>query len=164
MPTAPMPPHADDSVQVQTATLEDLPRLVEMLMELFEMEGDFEPHYETQENGLRLILEQPNRGRIFVLRHEETLLGMVNILLTISTAEGGLVLILEDFFVLPAHRGQGLGEKLLQAVVDFATDKDFRRITLLTDKISEESQRFFSRHGFQHSQMIPMRLHLRGET
>jgi len=154
----------NEDVQVEMATLEDLPRLVEMLMELFEIEGDFEPHYETQEHGLRLILEQPNRGRIFVLRNEETLIGMVNILFTISTAEGGLVLILEDFFILPAHRGQGFGEKLLQAVVDFAKAKDFRRITLLTDKISEESQRFFARHGFGHSQMIPMRRHLRPDS
>ena len=37
--------------------------------------------------------------------------------------------------------------------------KDFKRITLLTDKISEESQNFFSKEGFQFSKMIPMRLH-----
>ena len=38
--------------------------------------------------------------------------------------------------------------------------KDFIRITLLTDKISEESQKFFKQQGFNFSQMIPMRMYL----
>ena len=42
--------------------------------------------------------------------------------------------------------------------IEFAQKKDFKRITLLTDKISAESQRFFQQAGFQFSQMIPMRL------
>ena len=154
---------APNLARIEAATLEDLPQLVGMLMDLFEMEGDFEPNYAKQEQGLRLILEQPNRGRIFVLRNDNTLMGMVNVLFTISTAEGGLVLVLEDFFVHPAHRGHGFGTRLLNAVLDFARDKDFKRITLLTDKISEESQRFFTRHGFGHSTMIPMRMRLQAD-
>ncbi len=147
-------------VRVEPATLEDLSDLVAMLMDLFELEGDFDPDHAKQEAGLRMILEQPKRGRIFVLRAGEAVIGMVNILFTISTAEGGAVIILEDFFVHPAHRGQGYGAVLLDAVVDFARSKDFKRITLLTDKISEDSQRFFKKHGFQLSKMVPMRLHL----
>ena len=149
-----------NQARVEPATLEDLPQLVQMAMDLFELEGDFEPSYEKQERGLKLILEEPSRGRIFVLRNDARIMGMVNILFTISTAEGGLVLILEDFFIHPSHRGQSYGSKLLNAVRDFALAKDFKRITLLTDKISEESQRFFTRNGFNFSKMIPMRLHL----
>ena len=149
-----------NQARVEPATLEDLPQLVQMAMDLFELEGDFEPSYEKQERGLKLILEEPSRGRIFVLRNDDLIMGMVNILFTISTAEGGLVLILEDFFIHPSHRGQSYGSKLLNAVRDFALAKDFKRITLLTDKISEESQRFFTRNCFDFSKMIPMRLHL----
>jgi len=35
--------------------------------------------------------------------------------------------------------------------------KDFKRITLLTDKISADSQHFFKKMGFEYSSMIPMR-------
>ena len=150
---------SDDTVIVP-AFLDDLPQLIQLLMELFEMEGDFEPNSEKQEEGLKLILEHPHRGRILVIKNESKTIGMVNMLFTISTAEGGSVLLLEDFIIHPMNRGQGYGKKLLTAVKEFAQQKDFKRITLLTDKISDESQNFFNKEGFQFSKMIPMRLHL----
>ena len=40
---------------------------------------------QRQEEGLRLILEQPNRGRIFVVRTDHAIIGMANVLIVIST-------------------------------------------------------------------------------
>ena len=142
---------------MEPATIEDLPALTELVMELFAASGDFSPDRAVQERGLQLILEQPNRGRIFVLRNNHRIFGMVNLLFTISTARGGFVILMEDVIVHPNHRGQGYGTMLLKHVVDFAKQKNFKRITLLTDKISEESQEFFRKNGFEHSSMIPMR-------
>lgn len=142
---------------MEPATIEDLPALTELVMELFAISGDFSPDRTVQERGLQLILEQPNRGRIFVLRNNHRIFGMVNLLFTISTARGGFVILMEDVIVHPNHRGQGYGTMLLKHVVDFAKQKNFKRITLLTDKISEESQDFFRKNGFEHSSMIPMR-------
>lgn len=150
------------SVRIVPATLKDLDALVELTMDLFRMESDFEPNREKQERGLRLILEEPQRGRIFVMRSERQIIGMVNLLFTISTAMGGFVLLLEDFIIHPDHRGQGYGSRLMEYVVDFARKKDFRRITLLTDKISQESQNFFRGLGFRDSAMIPMRMLIDG--
>lgn len=150
-------------IRAEQATLEDLPELTELLMDLFEEEEDFEPDRATQERGLKLILEEPSRGRILVLRTDHQIIAMANLLFTISTATGGFVILMEDVIVHPAHRGQGYGTRLMDHIRDFARQKGFLRITLLTDKISAESQRFFQKHGFQFSHMIPMRLMLVGE-
>src|SRR4051794_7216259 len=149
---------APSTPRPEAATLEDLPQLTELVMSLLGEEEDFTPNRVKQEHGLRLILEQPSRGRIFVLRTDHNIVGMVNLLFTISTAEGGFVVLMEDVVVHPMHRGQGYGTMLLKHAIQFAREKKFRRITLLTDQISAESQRFFQRNGFQHSHMIPMRL------
>jgi GNAT superfamily N-acetyltransferase len=143
--------------RIESATFEDLPQLVDLLVGLFTPGGDFAPDRRKQEHGLRLILEQPSRGRIFVLRTDHAIIGMVNLLFTISTAEGGLVILMEDFIISPQHRRQGYGQRLLAHVVEFAQRKGFKRITLLTDKISAESQEFFHDNGFVFSKMIPMR-------
>lgn len=144
--------------RIEPATLEDLTQLTELVMSLLAEEEDFLVDQHKQQHGLRMILEQPNRGRIFVMRNDHALIAMVNLLFTISTAEGGPVILMEDVIVHPMHRGQGYGSRLLKHAIEFAREKKFRRITLLTDKISAESQRFFQKHGFTFSHMIPMRL------
>lgn len=154
-----------DEPHIEQATLEDLPQLTDLLFDLFTQEADFVPNRAKQMRGLRLILEQPNRGRIFVVRQNGTILGMINLLFTISTAEGGSVILLEDVIVHREHRGRGVGEKLLAHSIEYAKKKDFARITLLTDRLNEQGQRFFKAHGFIESKMIPLRLILgTGET
>jgi GNAT superfamily N-acetyltransferase len=147
-----------DEPHIEQATLEDLPQLTDLLHDLFSMEGDFTPDRNKQMRGLRLILEQPSRGRIFVLRHNGQILGMINLLFTISTAEGGFVILLEDVVVHRDFRGQNFGEKLLNYAIEYGRKKDFQRITLLTDRLNEDGQRFFKKHGFFISKMIPMRI------
>ena len=148
----------NDEPHIEQATLEDLPQLTDLLYELFTMEGDFVPNRARQMRGLRLILEQPNRGRIFVLRQNGLILAMINLLFTISTAEGGFVILLEDVIVHRDFRGRGFGDKLVNHTIEYAKKKDFQRITLLTDRLNEDGQKFFRAHGFVESKMIPMRL------
>jgi GNAT superfamily N-acetyltransferase len=88
---------------------------------------------------------------------------MINLLITISTAEGGFVLLLEDLVIRQEHRGQGYGSRLLKHAIEFARQKHFLRITLLTDK-PNESRKFYLKHGFSESGMIPMRLYLANES
>lgn len=142
---------------IEPATTDDLPQLADLLYDLFSQEADFIPDREKQMRGLRLILEQPNRGRIFVLRNQARIIGMINLLITISTAEGGFVLILEDLVVHKDHRGQGYGSRLLEHALGYARAKDFLRITLLTDRMEDVARSFYEQHGFKQSGMVPMR-------
>jgi len=150
-------------LRIEPATLDDLPELTELLRDLFQQEADFQPDREKQMRGLRLILEQPSRGRVFVLRNERMIIGMINLLITISTAEGGFVLVLEDLVVHRDHRGSGYGSRLLQHAIGFAREKKFLRITLLTDN-PEEMRNFYFKHGFVESDMKPMRFFIANES
>ena len=147
-----------EHVVIEPATEADLDELSQMLGDLFAQEGDFRPDKERQLRGLRLIFEQPSRGRVFVLRRNGAIVGMINLLFTISTAEGGFVILLEDLVVHQKYQGKGYGSKLLQHAIDFAKQKNFLRVTLLTDRPENVAQEFFRHHGFVESSMIPMRL------
>lgn len=148
------------SLKIESATLDDLPALTELLFDLFTQEADFAPDRAKQMKGLQLILEEPSRGRIFVLRNGKKIIGMINLLITISTAEGGFVLILEDLVIHCDHRGQGYGGRLLEHALEYARQKNFLRITLLTDHGEEQARNFYMNYGFIESDMIPMRLRL----
>ncbi len=153
-----------ENVAIEPATEADLDELSEMLGGLFAQESDFRPDKEKQLRGLRLIFEQPSRGRVFVLRRDGAIVGMINLLFTISTAEGGFVIVLEDLVIHKEFQGHGYGTKLLQHAIDFAKQKNFLRITLLTDRPENVAQEFFRRHGFHESSMIPMRLLITAES
>jgi len=146
--------------QIHPATLADIPRLCDLLAILFTQERDFQPNEKKQSAALREIIEHPDTGRILVLREGDSIIGMVNLLFTISTACGGKVAILEDMIVHPSRHGDGLGSKLLQAAKMLAQREGCRRITLLTDRANDSAIRFYRRHGFGMSEMIPLRLPL----
>lgn len=147
-------------LQVTEATPDDIPRLCELLALLFAQEAEFQPDPSKQAAGLRKIITQPEVGRILVLREGDAVIGMVNLLFTVSTALGGRVAVFEDMIVDPAHRGGGAGSQLLQAAIESARAAGCLRITLLTDRGNADAQRFYARHGFEPSVMLPMRLQL----
>lgn len=151
-------------IHIEPATIEDLAALTDLVVDLLDLQDDFTSDPHLQERGIRHILEEPARGRIFVVRAQDRIVGMANLLFTVSTAMGGFVLIMEDVIIHPDHRGQGYGALLLEAVIEFAREKDFKRITLLADKLSNDSQAFFQQHGFHYSSLIPMRLILETPT
>ena len=66
---------------------------------------------------------------------------MVNLLFTISTAEGGFVVLLEDVIVHHEFRGRGVGSQLLNHAIEYAKRKEFLRMTLLTDRITARRRR-----------------------
>src|SRR6201996_4152225 len=107
-------------VVIQPAIAEDLDELSSLLGELFAEESDFRPDKEKQLRGLRLIFEEPNRGRVFVLRKDRAIVGMINLLFTISTAEGGFVILLEDLVIHKEYRAHGYGADLLEYAIKFA--------------------------------------------
>src|SRR5437764_15361236 len=95
------------NVIIEPATAADLDVLSELVGELFAQESDVRANKDKQLRGLRLIFEQPNRGRVFVLRREGAIVGMINLLFTISTAEGGFVIVLEDLVIHKQYQEKG---------------------------------------------------------
>lgn len=148
------------TVQISPATSSDIPELCELLNVLFSQEAEFVPNHEAQSRGLARIIGSPEVGVILLARQGSKAVGMVSLLYTVSTAIGSMVALLEDMVVSPNSRSSGLGSKLLEYAIQFARLNGCKRITLLTDQANEFAQRFYQRHGFGFSPMIPMRLYL----
>ena len=145
------------NLEIGFATTEDLPQLADLLAELFTLESDFVPERDKQLRGMRLILDNPALGRLFVLRIAGRVAGMANALITVSTAEGGLVLLLEDVIVRSEHRGGGLGRRLVEHVLDWASVQGMTRVTLLADRENSAALDFYRKLGFEPSNMTVLR-------
>ncbi len=145
---------------IECAPPDDVAALAELLAILFRQEADFAADRAKQERALRLIIENPETGAIFVARHGSVAVGMVSLLFTVSTAEGGPACWLEDMVLHPDWRGGGLGTRFLQHAIAYSRARGFTRISLLTDKTNESAIRFYRRQGFGESAMTVLRLPL----
>jgi hypothetical protein len=63
---------------IEPATVGDIPQLVNLLTLLFTQEADFRPDRAKQDRGLRLLIESPSAGIVFVARARDQVVGMVS--------------------------------------------------------------------------------------
>jgi GNAT superfamily N-acetyltransferase len=142
---------------VRLARRDDVAQLCRLLGQLFAQEAEFSPAPELQAKGLLLILNGQDVGCILLAESDGQIIGMINLLYTVSTALGGRVALLEDMVVDGDFRGLGVGERLLHAGLDQARADGCLRVTLLTDQDNGRAHSFYERHGFSRSSMIPFR-------
>ena len=99
-------------MNIEFATEQDLPQLVDLLSELFALESDFKPDRDKQLRGLRLILDEPALGKLFVLRVDGQEAGYAEL----DRSEPGEVRLMY-FGLMPGFIGRGLGRWFLRWAV-----------------------------------------------
>lgn len=138
---------------ISKAGKENINDMCLLLEELFTLEKDFTPDREKQRRGLELILDNPLLGCLLLLKRGREVLGMANLLFTISTGLGEKVILLEDFIVKSSERRKGLGRYFMEGIKDLARKGGYARITLLADKDNGPAREFYRSQGFQNSNM-----------
>jgi GNAT superfamily N-acetyltransferase len=141
------------SFRVQQANPADLTRLEDLLESCLGEKGSGP----GQSDGIRYLLGHPSQGRIGVVRDGDRIVAMVGLISTISTAQGGLVLWVEDLWVDPAHPNDGCEALLIEYAVQYARENGFSRITALPRNASPKAERTLRENGFESSGMIPLR-------
>lgn len=145
-------------ITIRTAEFADVEALILLLIELFQIESDFQVNPAKQRAGLELLLSSDN-GRIFVAQTNDSnqVVGMCSVQVLISTAEGAKVGMVEDLIVNAAYRGQGIGQKLLRYLENWAQQQGLKRLQLLADKNNQSALDFYARQDWQTTQLIALR-------
>jgi GNAT superfamily N-acetyltransferase len=103
------------------------------------------PGVEALERNARPLLEQ---GEITVLLAGEGPDGLALLRLRPSVWSGALDAYLEELYVVPSRRGQGIGRKLLEATMQAARDGGATRIELGTSTDDEVAIALYESCGF----------------
>jgi ribosomal protein S18 acetylase RimI-like enzyme len=148
-------------ILIRPARSEDIPRMCELLAELFSIEADFTPNVEKQVHGLRALIADPS-GKTLVLAavSNGNVIGMATVQTLISTAEGGRVGLIEDVIVDRNHRRMGIGTLLLQGIVDWSKKARLKRLQLLADLDNQPALDFYSSQGLNQTRLICLRTHI----
>ncbi len=93
------------------------------------------------------------RERIWLLQDEEGIMGCIA-LARVMNDEAQL----RWFFVDEKLRGKGYGQKLINLLICFAVETNYKRIVLWTVSLLEEARKIYERNGFileeEHSSLI----------
>ncbi len=143
-------------MKIRTAQLADLGSLVSLLSALFAIENDFSCGEARQRQGLSLMLAN-ERGCVLVAEAEGQVVGMCTGQLLVSTAEGGLSLLVEDVVVDQQWRGRGVGRLLMTATSDWARANRVSRLQLLADRNNVRALDFYRGLGWQTTELICLR-------
>lgn len=141
---------------IRPARSSDLPSLLSLLEQLFHLETDFTFDADKQLRGLELLL-QCETGHIAVAEIGGRVIGMASGQLLVSTAEGGVALLVEDVVVAPAYQGNGLGSGLLQAVGDWGRSCGAKRMQLLADSENGRALEFYQKRQWHTTRLICLR-------
>ncbi|OIQ01113.1 MAG: GNAT family N-acetyltransferase [Zetaproteobacteria bacterium CG2_30_46_52] len=144
-----------NTVRIREAKHDDLFAMTALLTELFNIEVDFTPNLSNQREGLAALMSS-EESTLLVADVKGKIIGMCTLQSLISTAEGGLVGIIEDLVIAQDHRGQGIGMKLLETIEKIAKDKGMLRLQLLTD-VHEKTEAFFSQGQWKPTQLVVKR-------
>ena len=130
-----------------------------MLLEaLFSIEADFLIDSDKQARGLALLItSHKDCVLIAELSGCHKIVGMCSIQTLISTAEGGVVGLLEDLIVAADYRQQGIATKLLDAAISWSKLQGLKRLQLLADKNNALALAFYQKQGWQPTQLICLR-------
>src|SRR5262245_10052522 len=94
------------------------------------------------------VLRHPRRGRLLVAVTGGRPVGVAALTFTWSFEHGGRSAWLEELYVEPARRGQGIGTALLTAARDLAAASGAAAIDLEVDEAHERAARLYARFGF----------------
>lgn len=145
-------------MKIRNATREDIAAMVDLLAGLFVLESDFSPDPDHQRLGLFAMLDGCAKHKcVKVAEAGGEVVAMATAQTLISTAEGGLVGLVEDVVVRPDWQGKGAGRALMAALQDWAALRGLKRLQLLADRDNPGALGFYEKLGWKKTRLACLR-------
>jgi GNAT superfamily N-acetyltransferase len=94
------------------------------------------------------LLAHPERGAVLVATLDGRIVGMAALSTMWTLEHGGPSVWLDELYVEPSRRGQGIGRALLAAAYDAAREHGGRSIDLEVDADHDRATHLYAREGF----------------
>jgi GNAT superfamily N-acetyltransferase len=94
-------------------------------------------------------LADDSRGLLLVARDGGRPVGVAYSSFQSSMERGGQILWLEELYVLPDRRGEGIGSRLVQATLDVARERGCMSVELEVESSHARAAHLYRRAGFQ---------------
>jgi GNAT superfamily N-acetyltransferase len=118
------------------------------------LQAQFEEHAialssDRLEAAVATLIETPRLGALLLALDGDAPVGLAALAFTLTLEHGGLVAWLDELYVLPEHRGEGLGAKLLARACELARSAGCMAVELEVDAGHRRAESLYRRAGFE---------------
>ena len=133
---------------IAPATVSDCPECARLLVEQLGEHG-IDASTEPLSRVLESVVADGARGFILLARDDLQILGIAYVATILSAEHCGLVAWLEELYVAPDHRSQGIGTALVTAILERSRKMDIVAIDLEVDAGHRRAESLYRRFGFR---------------
>jgi GNAT superfamily N-acetyltransferase len=145
---------------VRPARPEDIPRMCDLLADLFSVEADFDVDVVRQKKGLGMfVADSSGNTFVCVAVADNSIVGMAAVQTLVSTAEGGRVGLVEDVIVDKRFRCRNAGTLLIERIIAWSREQGLMRLQLLADRENHQALNFYASRGWTTTKLICLRKH-----
>ena len=137
------------TITIQPATIEDIDSLLPMVEQYWKFENieGFDPA--RMRALLTRVLEDASVGRIWISRVYGEPAGYLLAVYVFSLEHQGMTAEIDEFFLVPQHRGLGIGARMLAAAEAQFRIEECTNVSLQLGRSNEDARRFYRENGFE---------------
>lgn len=127
------------------------PENIDFALELLKKYQEFykvqEIDTEKNRQHLKIIMENEELGKLFLMRTQDKYVGFATIYYSFSTTIAEKVAILNDLYIEENHRRQGLGKQLINYCINYLKFNEVLTVRWLTAKDNIVAQQLYNQYA-----------------
>ena len=137
----------NQSLSLLDTQISDIDQLLVLIQDFYQ---HFDYPYTESEKRLTLenLFERPTAGRIYLIQKDEKIVGYVFLSFYFSIEFGGVTAFIDELFVLPRDRGQGIGSRVIHLVEQKCLELNLKAIHLESERTNKGAIALYLKLGF----------------
>lgn len=144
---------------IKPAMYEDIEELLKLMAEFY-AESGYRLRWELMRRALEELIQEPSWGYIWLLLNGDQAAGYIVLTIGFSMEYGGRDAFLDDLFIRPEFRGQGLGRLAMETLLDDCRRRGIRAVHVEVGRDNTPAKELYARYGFRETdrQLLTCRL------
>ena len=148
---------------MRKASLVDVPLLVRMMAEFYS-DSPYTLNPRRATDAFTALLSDERLGSVWLIQFNSQDVGYVVLTLCHTMTYGGLVAVVDDFFIRPAFRGRGLGKATMAEVRSYCVTHRIRALHVETGRDNAVALAVYRGTGFVQKDHVQLELQLADPT
>lgn len=136
------------STKLRIAGEQDLQQLLPLVGDYHQFEN-IDSSATERESALRRLLSERALGGVWLVYHEQALAGYIALCRGFSIEFNGFDAFVDEFYLSPQYRGQGIGREVLEAIKGKARELDIGALHLEVARDNQRARKLYLAAGFE---------------